>query len=353
MHVIAIDTETTGVLWHDTAFCATSAEYQGDRIDCRFYDLSDDLQALRLVKLLQRGVALVGHNIKFDLQKLMYSDLIQWENIWADRIEDTMVMAHLINENGSRKLKDLARDILGETTDEEATLKEYRRKAGLTIADGYDKIPIEILMPYALKDAEHTIKLYHHFLPLLKADPELYKLYRQEIALLVAVLKIETCGLGIDRSRLKEGIKEYGTKIIEAKAKIQEITGKKVFDETDLATRPLSEPVVNKLGKVTRTSETKAQAHQRALDTTFNPNSPAQILQVFQDLGYPLENTDKVSLSGLNSPLADAILELREATKVRSTYLLGIEHEAGEDDILHPNFRTTGTVTGRMSSGSG
>jgi DNA polymerase I-like protein with 3'-5' exonuclease and polymerase domains len=351
MHVVAVDTETTGVLWHDTAFCVTTAEDYGAGIDTRFWDLKDDPTELQ--GYLGRGVALVGHNIKFDLQKLLYAYIIDWDKVQPENIHDTMVMAHLINENGSRKLKDLARDILGETTDEEATLKEYRRKAGLTISDGYDKIPIEILKPYAMKDAEFTLRLYKFLLPKIKSEPELWSLYKQEIAVLVTVLRVETAGMRVDKSVLSDGIKEYGTRILQAKQKIRTLTGKTIFDEKDLEPRPLQEPVYTKAGKLSRTHETRAQAAERVRTNSFNPNSPIQIQEQFESMGVTMDKTDKNSLESLDNPLGHAILELREATKVRSTYLLGIQEEMGKDCILHPNFRTTGTVTGRMSSGSG
>jgi len=82
----------------------------------------------------------------------------------------------------------------------------------------------------------------------------------------------------------------------------------------------------------------------------FNPQSPKQVLEVFAARGVRIKATDKASLLSIDDELADLIVQLREANKIKSTYLDALAEEA-KDGILHPNFRQHGTRTGRMSSG--
>jgi DNA polymerase-1 len=351
--ILSIDTETTGVLWQDTAFCVTTA-YRGTDgvLVTKYFDLSQESEHHSCTLLLNRAQTWVFHNAKFDLQKLLLAGVITPDHIWPERMHDTMVMAHLVNENGSRRLKDLARDILGEDTEETQALKEYRREHKLTKDDGYASIPRTILEPYAKADADFTLRLYEYFEPSITKGSPLEGIYKQEIKVLLVLLKVEAAGLKVDIPYLRDKIRYYGTRILEAKRDIEVLTGLKVYEEADCTPRELSDPVYTKSGKVARTHETKAQAKERALSTTFNPNSPAQVQRVFGQRGIHLDQTNKDTLGSLTDPLASAMLSLRELVKIRQTYLLGILEEQ-DNGILHPNFRSTGTVTGRMSSGTG
>ena len=121
--------------------------------------------------------------------------------------------------------------------------------------------------------------------------------------------------------------------------------------EDDLIPRKLDDPVYTKAGKISRTHETKKQAAERVKATTFNPNSPDQVKQVFADVGIHLESTGHDELKDLTHPLASAILELREYVKVKQTYIQGIQKEQ-HNGILHANYRMR-TRTGRLSSATG
>lgn len=294
----------------------------------------------KLHNYLKRATTIVFHNAKFDIQKLLLAGVFEEDDIqFPGRFDDTMVMAQLLDENRSRRLKDLAKDILGEETDEAKVLQECRRSLGLTVDDGYDKIPLDVLKPYALKDAEFTYRLYLHFMQELRSidDQRLTDLYRNEMKFILVLLKIEAAGLKVDLDFVKQSVKEYGSKILASKKKIQEITGLKVFDEADLKPRE---------------GETKKAAKERCMETTFNPNSPNQVMAVFGTRGIKLKSTGVDEMKQLTDPLASAILELRENVKIKQTYLLGIIKEH-HNSIVHPNFRPTGTKTGRLSSGAG
>jgi DNA polymerase-1 len=94
--------------------------------------------------------------------------------------------------------------------------------------------------------------------------------------------------------------------------------------------------------------------------TDVNVDSPKQLAEVlFDKLGLPAGkrtktgySTDASVLSGLaeSYPIAARILEYRELTKLKSTYIDALPRLLGEDGRLHTTFNQTVAATGRLSS---
>ena len=92
----------------------------------------------------------------------------------------------------------------------------------------------------------------------------------------------------------------------------------------------------------------------------FNINSPKQLGEVlFEELQLPYGKKTKTGwstgaevLEKLRNvyPIADAILEYRELTKLKSTYADGLLKVISPDGRIHTNFKMTVTATGRLSS---
>lgn len=351
---MALDTETTGVWWRDTAFCFTAA-WEGESHFIDLEALEDSQHKDAVLNVLKNVKFLIFHNAKFDIEKMIAAGLLNRADLTPIRIHDTQTQAHLLDEHRSKRLKDLARTELGLDTDEDEKLKEIRQELGLKKEDGYDPIyraRPDILIPYALKDAEFTYALWVKFQKQLERKGEaLVNKYDKERALLLVIIDIETAGMKVDIPYVEEQIKSYGTRIIQAKKEIQRVSGRKVFEDSDLVPRRLDSPEYNKAGtKILRTHETQNAAKERAARESFNPNSPAQVIDLFSDFGINLTTASKDAMDEIDHPLAAAILELRGLVKIRQTYLQAIRDEA-VDGILHSSFRTTGTSTGRFSSG--
>ena len=308
LDLLAIDTETTGVGWYDNAFMISVAtdewswvyDKRGMPEDAWYFALQ------KVMRLIIKADKIIMHNAKFDMH--MLNRLGFNLDLFEDKFEDTQAIAHLIDEQQSTSLKYLARTVLGKETDEDEVLKVWRRKNKLKKEDGYEPIPYEILAPYAQKDAEFTLELYKTLMPRL-ADT-LYPLYEMEKTLTMSLLKVEQNGMRIDRDYVVTQRKEYGDRIYKLKHRIGEIAGKE-----------------------------------------FNPQSPQQVLSCLGARGVSIDKTDKATLASVEDELAQLIVELREANKIKSTYFDALYDESW-DSILHPNFRQHGTRTGRMSSGS-
>ena len=309
--LLAIDTETTGVDWHDHAFMISLANEAAsvvfDKREMKRHEWPDAL--MYVCSEIEEADKIIMHNAKFDLQKLIAlgldGDILP---ILLSKFEDTQAIAHLINEHQSTSLKSLARDVLGEETDEDEVLKAWRRKNKMKKDTGYEPIPNEILAPYAAKDAEFTLRLYQTLWPRLPED--LHPLYELEKELTLALLDVEAQGLSINRVYVTQKRKEYGDRIYKLKHRIGELAGPE-----------------------------------------FNPQSHQQVLHALHERGCVVSSTSKDALREVDDELARLILELRECNKIKATYFDAL-HDEARDGVLHPNFRQHGTRTGRMSSGS-
>lgn len=93
---------------------------------------------------------------------------------------------------------------------------------------------------------------------------------------------------------------------------------------------------------------------------SFNINSPKQLGEVlFEELMLPAGKKTKTGyatgaeiLEKLRHyhPIVDDILDYRQYTKLRSTYVEGLLKVADGDGRIHTTFKQTGTATGRLSS---
>ncbi len=92
----------------------------------------------------------------------------------------------------------------------------------------------------------------------------------------------------------------------------------------------------------------------------FNIHSPKQLGEVlFEDMQLPAPKKTKTGYSTSADvleklrpihPIVDDILEYRQLTKLKSTYVDGLLKVADPDGFVHTTFKQTGTATGRLSS---
>lgn len=301
--VIGVDTETDGKFF---PFCVTIA-WDGE---AHYFERTES--ANEIAEILAVTPTWVFHNAKFDLGALLDAGLIDRADISPAFFEDTETMAHLLNEHQKRGLKFLAGVYLGESTDEAERIKEAKRKLKLRAYDGYDKLPRDLIVPYAIKDAEFTYRLYERFLPNISGYADLSSLYLLEKELTVALLDMERAGMGLDLDYLNKTAKDYKSRALEVEFRIRDEVG----------------------------------------DEDFNPNSPQQVLEALAKRGINLSSTGQEFLRPhRGDALVDSLMELRKLQKMSSTYLEAINRERNGNK-LHPNFRQHGTRTGRMSSGS-
>lgn len=255
------------------------------------------------------GKKLGGHNAKFDAKWLRAKGVPVYIHF------DTMLMAHLLNENRSLRLKNLARTYLG--------ADEYEAGIGFTgSATGLTRLAI-----YNGKDADYTLRLYHIFKEELKKQPGLARLYTKlTMPALRAFIEIEEKGFPLDIQRLRDRHKEVKENIERYRNELLS------FVPED----------------------------RRA---NFNPASPMQLGWFFYDylkLPVPLftpkgkPSTSEGALLAMKHkhPAMELLMELRRWSKYESTYTRNWLTRAGtaRKPRLYTSYNLSGTVTGRLSS---
>lgn len=120
--------------------------------------------------------------------------------------------------------------------------------------------------------------------------------------------------------------------------------------------------VLRELGEQlsSRQEQLKADIYRLADAGEFNVNSPKQLGEVlFDHLGLKAGrktrsgySTDADTLEALRNehPIIPCILEYRQVSKLRSTYIDALLRKLGPDGRIHTFFDQTGTATGRISS---
>lgn len=91
---------------------------------------------------------------------------------------------------------------------------------------------------------------------------------------------------------------------------------------------------------------------------TFNVSSPKQLgVVLFEKMGLPAlkktktgYSTDNEVLESLKHPIAAPLIEYRELTKLKSTYVDALPDLADQSQRLHTHFEQALTATGRLSS---
>ena len=323
---IVVDIETTSLSARKgvvIGIALSSREHQGHFVSLEVvtnnFDYFFDLFANKLC---------VFHNAKFDMQFLEDS-----LGFVFDRWDDTMLLHYCLEEAvGTHGLKTLALRFT-DLGDYEKELDDYKktfaRKNKIKLADfNYGMLPMDILAPYACKDADATFQLYNKFKPLVDKSKEFNYLYNTILKPATKALKVlERTGGPIDLKQLEALDKEYKIDIEEC---IEEIS-----------------------------HSSHVQRFERIHNKTFNPNSTMQLRQLFFDIiGLKSKkktatgalSVDKEVLQTLDHPLAQAVLDLREKSKLSGTYISNIVNGIDKDGRLRSGFNIQGTTSGRLSS---
>jgi DNA polymerase-1 len=268
------------------------------------------------------GIAISGHNLKFDVVTLANHGVTVRGVAF-----DTMIAAFLLGEGGgagrpeeaSLSLKWLVARRLGREIQEPGDLlpKASRKAEQLTM----QQIDAESLGPCACVCADMTARLRALFEPELEAKGMRRLFDEIEMPLVSVLAHIELNGVAVDTGTLRE-----------------------MADSLTVDIRRIEEEIYASVG------------HE------FNIGSPKQLSDIlFEELHLPKtrrlktggHSTDAQSLEGLRGlhPLVDHIYDYRELTKLKSTYLDTLPFLVHpRTRRIHTDFNQTGAATGRLSS---
>lgn len=381
--ILAVDTETTierfptllGISVSDgnlAAYCVVDPDRpEGLPVTPIIYLLQEKLDSSKRV---------IFHNAKFDLKVLERNGLKR-----TFKYEDTMVAAFNVHEDTNcgpgNGLKALVPYYLGEE------MTSFSEIADVKTAN------LDLLVQYACDDARNTARLYPLLIDRLH-DEGVYQVYSAVDRPMVGVLTdMERRGIYV----LKEPLAELGQlargQLTEAEATcldlllglgvIEDLDGRytEVY-EVKNPKKPKEVVAMQHLpnGKRRRVTYTTPDGQTHPLMVRYNPSptltktrlkqfklgSDQQVGHVLYDvIGLPCDYLTETgrravhdrALSALSGqhPFVDALREVRELSKLITTYIEGdggsgmLQHitEAGR---IHANFNLTVTRTGRLSS---
>lgn len=326
---IVIDIETTSLspkTGNIIGVAFSTKPHEGIFVDSNIVKKFVDILQEKILNDINKVI--IFHNGKFDMRFLME----EFGFTFLD-FEDTILLHYILDETlGSHGLKDLALKFT-DLGDYDSELQEYKksfcRKNKIKLDSfNYGMLPIEILAPYACKDGDSTMQLFHKFRPLVKKRDSFEKLYQGLLKPVTkALMVLEDNGGPIDYEKVCSVDEEYQIDI---------------------------EECINELRL-----DPDVQRFERIYSKTFNPNSTAQLSTLFFELKglTPVKTTatgnlsvDKEVLTELDHPMAELILEMREKVKLRGTYIANILNGIDFDYRLRSGFNITGTTSGRLSS---
>jgi DNA polymerase-1 len=320
-----------------------------------------------------KGKRLVGHNIQFDCGKILANYKI---DLFDDIDTDTLVLAHLLNENDRVGLKELAAKMFGDTaTDEQFKMKESIVKNGGKVTKSeYElyKGDSELIAKYGAKDALLTWKVFKALVPQLTDD--LYKFFYEDetMPLLKGPTKdLNTVGLKVDTQKLKKLRSELETSIAESQAFIaNEIwphvkdkypgpTPKKTFNIG--SGQQIAWLLFEKLGEDfnTLTDGGRELCKRLGIQVPYTRKARWEFVRLVKHhksqpgikdpWQYMCTDEDALSLYSKKYKWIEKLLEQKKNQKILNTYVIGIQEKV-EYEIVHPSFKQHGTTSGRYSS---
>lgn len=317
--IIACDTETVS-LSDRTLVGFSLANKKGSKYYPIAHNKIKNVEEGRAKKMLQDVIEnnkIVMHNASFDIPVLV-SWGIPLESF--KDVEDTLIMAQLVDENVRHGLKKLTKRYL------HCQMTELKEIVGtgqkrISVADADKRI-----LKYAADDAKQTLRLFHYLYSKLLQDKKVLQVYQQiEKPLLKVVSSMHINGININVAKVKE-IKDKCEKIIslsETKLKIE-------------------------MGEDINFSSTQ-QLKKYFIDERHMP-----VIKQSSKTGRPSMDKEVLEKYAETNEVAKTLLEFRKYSKIMSTFIPALTPErwnlATMTGKIQANFNQAGTTSGRFSS---
>jgi DNA polymerase I len=376
--VCSFDFETSGLDWYAQGFFATllSISFQAGSsyaiplfhkespFSSQEIELILNLISSRLFESTE--IIKIAHNLKFDMHVAAIYGMK-----FKGRLNDTMVMSHILDETRTHGLKPLVASHFPQFAGYDGEVAQYV----------WANVPLNVLSEYGGIDTDMTLRLFIHFEAQLLQDERLYKLYRNlQMPFLAVAFAAEHRGMKIDREYLEGAIVEAEKMISEVELRLRKykpVLEYELFhlerakkEAISALTERLERLDANRKNGKTTATENKLLEKLRDIKTgVFNPyepinfGSPVQLSELLYSrkfgVGFKFEMVDGMdSLTGKETlaelkdktGFVDDLLLYRSLQKTKSTYLQGILERLDEDNCVHTNFLQHGTRSGRLSS---
>ncbi|MEO9022414.1 MAG: DNA polymerase I [Ginsengibacter sp.] len=316
-HEICFDTETDNIDAHNANLVGMSFSFKPR--EAYYVPCPDD--ETKVKHILSHFASLfedvtkkwIGQNIKYDLLVLRWYGLSL-----KGKLFDTMLAHYVIESEGRRNMDLLSAQYLGYVP---VSITELIGKKGKNQGNMRD-VEVESAKEYAAEDADITLQLKNAFKPLLK-EKEVEKVFEEvELPLVKVLADMEFEGVNVDTGFLNNYSKELET---EAK-KCEESVYAQAGMRFNLASpKQLGEVLFNKMQIGVKTKKTKSGQHSTGEDV---------LLKLAKE-----------------NPIVEDILNFRELTKLRSTYVDALPQLINKKTgRVHTSYGQAIAVTGRLSS---
>ena len=274
-------------------------------------------QVIRALRgpLTDEKIPKVGHNLKYDFVMLARNGLRP-----SPLTFDTMVAEWLTNPTSHNLgLKNLAWVRLDFRMTEITSLIGTGKKQ-ISMA----QVPIEKAASYASMDAIAVIRLLPGLQKELKATSALQLFEEIEMPLIPVLADMEMTGIALDINFLKKMSDELQTRMSQIEAQVFEHVG---MPFNINSTQQLSDAIFNRLKLAPPDGTRRTEAGHFS--------TSAEVLEALQG----------------EHPVIDLLLEYRELSKLKSTYLDALPQQVNpKTGRVHTSYNQAGSVTGRIAS---
>ena len=314
---ISFDIETTDIEANDADIVGLSFSFkpgEGYYVPCS----DDEEQVIKLLKHFEpvfsdESKIWVGQNIKYDLL------VLKWYGVeFKGKLFDTMLAHYVIESEGRRNMDLLSAQYLGYVP---ISIEELIGKKGKNQVNMRD-VEVEKAKEYAVEDADITFQLKNIFTPFLK-EKEVEKVFEEvETPLIKVLLDMEFEGVNVDVEFLNLYSKELETEAKRCEESVYEQAGIKF----NLASpKQLGEVLFEKMQLGEKIKKTKGGQYSTGEDV---------LLKLAKD-----------------NPIVENILNFRELTKLKSTYVDALPQLINKKSCrVHTCYGQAIAVTGRLSS---
>lgn len=356
--IIAIDNETDGLHfdakafytgWASNAGYVKSGEYpKGPLRDRVFKTLMDPEKIV------------VFHNGKFDLQRFIISGFDLGD--LKAQYHDTLAQSILLNEQGSHKLVDLARQYLGADTRDKLAIELYIKKHGRQFKKengrkmGFHDCPLSLVRRRVEWDARHTLLLFAHFRKAIEKD--FAALYQNELDLIICCTEMELRGVHIDLDKVRELRAQAVEDQDWLQRKVNKVVGRKVILKGTGSKKELLKVITKDLGwKIkAKTEKGNPSFDEPGLMQYVEPSAHLFMKEAAETLSirrYIRELRGRVPERKQIFPAL--LIKWRESDKMISTYYDNFLDMAKLTKIprigvIHPRWNSLRAITGRFSS---
>ena len=269
-----------------------------------------------LNKCIKTSCKTVQHNSAFDLRVLKKIGV----DLFKNKLFDTMIAAHLLDENRSKSLKVLTREILArEVVDFDLETSHYS----------------ENFYKYAVADSRNTYDLYDYFLPSILENNKLKKLFFQiEMPFQKIIAQMGINGVDIDVTKYEIVKEKLSEEVLKLNANLLVELDEDYSLQVDLWGKPVG------------------------VTSTINFNSSQQLIGIFNKLGLEITevtasgnpSVGKVTIDKhKDNPFVKLLKNYKVANKLMNGFVTPLPNFIQADNKVRPSFNDTGARTGRLS----